>query len=836
MAEQGVAADISAPSGVSTGVAAGRDTASTTRSDATDPHSVLVATLRLQIADLHSQVSGLNSKLVQSYDRLGNLEDELHHHTEQNVALRTRAEKLEEERRSFEERMEGGVLVERREIQTELTRMMDKLLEEAAHRGKAEADKATIESELDELSATLFSEANQMVAMERITRANAVAKAVSLETSLRDTEAMMVSQAEQLRNLSTQFEEADAERKLLAEQLAAAAIGGAVVSGSVAALASTSNHQLDSQKGTRDVKQNPVYPNAIYSNSKGALMSSSEALRSANNLHSAPSSPYTSAMLGFSLSHPLPLLYTDVLPYTEFISFVRYLRQVRRQALARPPSHPSSESRISSGTFGSIYSSTKHDSSAAPPVLGPVLKGATQEQSNALYQQLPVSTHTSQAFLKRCIEEDTDPALRLDLAPALNFLSRRTINASIIEGTVNIEPAHRTIPSDRCALCGAALIQKFGGGHIRVASSAEEAASGSGSRPTVRKMLNSSWSFGRPSTLSGETASTPASPTIGHGFDHNSPSGAHLSIHVFKAGDNSTTKYPLCPHYCLPRLRAVCDFWTFIRSLERALLLNEGVARPYYDAPAESAPAPRSTLDTPGSRVAESGLGLSPLHIDRSQSAPPATQPDEPRAVKTPPQTEEPTEPADTSADITTNGLGDTSTEMPITGHVVEQGAKAAHADEPAAMPTLETSEKNSPSSASSVTEGFEDASDAHSAEPEVAPAVRASLVVEDSKGLSASPDATPMSTTVQLPEQAKETPQPPPLPPRDIISTKPASPALPPRSRPPPQPISTAMSGASEQPQAMTQSEWEEKWWSEIVKLKETMFWYRVGAAFSFA
>lgn len=85
----------------------------THRSNANDPSSALQATLRLQIADLTSQVTSFNTKLVNAYARMGDLEDELNRSESRNVLLKRRVADLEQERRQWQERVEGGLLVEK---------------------------------------------------------------------------------------------------------------------------------------------------------------------------------------------------------------------------------------------------------------------------------------------------------------------------------------------------------------------------------------------------------------------------------------------------------------------------------------------------------------------------------------------------------------------------------------------------------------------------------------------------------------------------------------------------------------------------------------------------
>lgn len=72
-----------------------------------------LSALKNQIAELTSQVTSLNGKLVQSYNRVGGLEDDIHGRSMEAKALQTKVEKLEAERKTWEERYEGGLLVEK---------------------------------------------------------------------------------------------------------------------------------------------------------------------------------------------------------------------------------------------------------------------------------------------------------------------------------------------------------------------------------------------------------------------------------------------------------------------------------------------------------------------------------------------------------------------------------------------------------------------------------------------------------------------------------------------------------------------------------------------------
>jgi hypothetical protein len=73
------------------------------------PNNNLVSTLKQEVSDLNAQLHNLNSKLVSSFHRISDLEDE----KERVIELRRRVEELEKEKAEWERALEGGSLVER---------------------------------------------------------------------------------------------------------------------------------------------------------------------------------------------------------------------------------------------------------------------------------------------------------------------------------------------------------------------------------------------------------------------------------------------------------------------------------------------------------------------------------------------------------------------------------------------------------------------------------------------------------------------------------------------------------------------------------------------------
>ena len=177
-----------------------------------DAQDLVISSLRSQVQDLVSQVTELNNKLVKSYDRVSDLEDDLHVTSSSLRASSVKVSQLELERSQHLSALDTGLLVEKSHVTAELTRLMEKATEEAARRGQAESAQSAIEKDLDDVSAALFNQANIMVAEARLDRARSDRKAEEAERALREAEDVVRLMQQQLQAL--QGEKEEAERKM----------------------------------------------------------------------------------------------------------------------------------------------------------------------------------------------------------------------------------------------------------------------------------------------------------------------------------------------------------------------------------------------------------------------------------------------------------------------------------------------------------------------------------------------------------------------------------------------------------------------------------------------
>lgn len=191
-------------------------TASSRASDP-DAQEMLISSLRSQIQDLFSQVTGLNNKLVTSYDRVSDLEDSLHVASANLRASNIKISQLELERTEHLSALNTGLLVEKSHVTSELSRLMEKATEEAAQRGQAESARAAIEKDLDDLSASLFGQANSMVAEARYAQHLSERKAEASERGFKGAEEAVQLMQQQMQTL--QADKEDAEQKFEEMQL-----------------------------------------------------------------------------------------------------------------------------------------------------------------------------------------------------------------------------------------------------------------------------------------------------------------------------------------------------------------------------------------------------------------------------------------------------------------------------------------------------------------------------------------------------------------------------------------------------------------------------------------
>lgn len=183
---------------------------------------------------------------------------------------------------------------------------------------------------------------------------------------------------------------------------------------------------------------------------------------------------------------------TDLQAYDDFRELLTLSRG------SKPPSRAGSGSYaglnvMSLAGFGSGVASTN----------GSPTKGVTNSPNGSLSSQFGSHVPLKDTrFYKRVLMEDIEPTLRLDLAPGISWLTRRTVLSGICDGTLVVEPM-----------------------------------------PTITKK------YEFPCTVCGERR----------------PGPQHERTHRFRTSDSETAqRYSLCLQ-CLERIRSCCEFTGYLR-------------------------------------------------------------------------------------------------------------------------------------------------------------------------------------------------------------------------------------------------------------------------------
>ncbi|KAI0130127.1 GDP/GTP exchange factor Sec2p [Xylariales sp. AK1849] len=425
--------------------------------------------------DLNDEVATLSTKLINSINHQTTLDDTLSTTRQELEASKEKVRDLEEKVARQQEFLSGDVWVKRKSVEGEKSKLLSRIVEEKKQRTQVEQDKRKIEQELENLTAALFEEANKMVisAKEEAQKDQEVVQRKNdlLKAQLADTEGLLKSQQEQLTQLKVVMEQMTVER--------------------------------DDHSGT--TPSSPGF--SKFDPRDDDTRVSDTASQSGLTEPFSPTYPT-------SFTHLLqPVLRTDLSSYEDFLTLVKTSKKAPSRAssgsysglnpllnLASAGSAPSNASTSSLSTAGTASANMSPQTPNTPA------SAISSTSSSAL---LPPLKDTK--FYKRALAEDIEPTLRLDIAPGLSWLARRSVLTSMTEGTMVVEPVPTNSPFAAiskpqfysCSLCG-----------------------------------------------------------------ENRKDIPHLRMHRFRTSEaESAQRYPLCK-YCLSRVRSTCDFLGFLRMVK----------------------------------------------------------------------------------------------------------------------------------------------------------------------------------------------------------------------------------------------------------------------------
>jgi len=353
------------------------------------------------------------------------LDDALQATRHELAAARERVTALEYAAKEHEDMLRQGLLVRRTDTVQIEESLRSEIVEERKKRSAAEKDKRSLELELESLTSSLFEEANNMVADARRAHADSEKRIEQLKGRLADSEALLANHQQQLRELKTVL------------------------------------HHIQNERDQDDTKPytTPSTPTAL-THDKNARLSNEANLSLDEPQAFVPQHP-----LHFS-SLIQPVLRTDLQSYDDF------------NVLLNSSKNAPLNGRAQSGNFAGL--NVRGLGSLANPIQSTVMnamQAASRERdhpaSPAMTPSTPTSSNTSMApgspsdaattlkesrFYKRVLSEDIEPTLRLDMAPGLSWLARRTVLNSMAQGSLTIEPMSAHVApryiTPPCALCG----------------------------------------------------------------------------------------------------------------------------------------------------------------------------------------------------------------------------------------------------------------------------------------------------------------------------------------------------------------------------------------------
>ncbi|KAJ6787379.1 hypothetical protein PWT90_09760 [Aphanocladium album] len=430
--------------------------------------------------DLSDEIATLSTKLINAINHQTALDDTLTATRQELQTAHGRIRELEEQNESQREMMAGDVWIRKSTVETDKRAMKAKLDAEVSKRLDTESAKKRIEQELETLTTALFEEANKMVIVakeESKEREDAVQRKNDLlKAQLEESEVLLKNQQTQL-----------AELKRVMETMST----------------------QDDEKTNTTAPSSPGLPRLD--------TIAGDRLPPPDSATASPLPDFFAPAPPTSYQHLiLPVLRHDLGAYDDFINLAHQ-------------SHRRAGSRISSGSMGGLAAlglglagstSSGHMSNASTSSLpNPASAGSGPSSPNTPAsstqgtpnQQLPIPALKETRFYKRVVVEDIEPTLRLDSAPGLSWLARRSVLTAVTDGTLVVEPVPTNVnyaPAARpqlfpCALCGEARKEE-----------------------------------------------------------------QYLRNHRFRTSESpSAQRYPLCK-YCLGRVRSTCGFLGFLRMVK----------------------------------------------------------------------------------------------------------------------------------------------------------------------------------------------------------------------------------------------------------------------------
>ncbi|KAG0268809.1 rab guanine nucleotide exchange factor S2 [Linnemannia exigua] len=557
------------------------------------PDDPLIPYVKAQIDDLTAQNSNLvaendslSSKLVESTEGRMDLDQQLTITQMELQVAQKEIKVLQASQKHYEQLLamiSSGQLIEKKDVQP----VIENLAYESQRRSQIESSKLKLESELEDLSKSLFEEANRMVNEERQATYMAGKKVESLERQLDEVLDLCKSERDQLVELKGRMEKLSEEKDLVQRERDAfefalvqlqqqkeqqlqhaqmlnsssqhmsnsAAIRRGMSSPSTSAVSGSAsgagtngnttppglNVEIASTIGSR--KQVPHYdPRYHRSSAASSVKSKTDSCYFSDGDHPGshlPNDPNEDKVpsLGFHLWDP------------SFIEFKTYMESLfgtgagaganRKVSTDSRTLHTPNPSIASSG-ITSMYSfnlmMTKATTPAAPPAANAVI---------------PINTLLSNCkLLKKMSAEDVEATLRFEPGNLLSWTQRKRLMTAVTDNTLVVEAVPMN-PNHHHHHSGAPS-------PVAVAASGQLLAPGTANTATTMT----------------STASRPNCALCGHSIT------TPLS-YQYRLTDTANESRTICP-YCRTRLTSVCTFYSVLRMISKRIISSTTTPEKLY--------------------------------------------------------------------------------------------------------------------------------------------------------------------------------------------------------------------------------------------------------------
>ncbi|OQE16791.1 hypothetical protein PENFLA_c026G04797 [Penicillium flavigenum] len=358
--------------------------------------------------DLSNEVAALSVKLIQAINNQTNLDDSLVATRQELELAQGKIQALEFQNEKYRRDIDNKVYIKKVDSDREISQLRDALAEETVQRLAAEKGRKNIEQEVETLTAALFEEANKMVAAAKIEREAVEKKNEQLRSQVKDTESLLASHQDQLAELKSVMQAMNLHKDDLESR------------------ATPSSPDEVSQAQGSSSQETELEPAPV-------LIGNPE------ELTPGPSSSFPQLLR--------MVCRTDLQAYEDFRDLLVLSRS------SKPPS------RAASGSYGglNVMGLASFASGGSPSSTSSPTKGFTHSPNGSTSSTAGSNFSLKETrFYKRVLMEDIEPTLRLDLAPGISWLTRRTVLSGICEGSLVVEPMP---PSSKkfefpCSVCG----------------------------------------------------------------------------------------------------------------------------------------------------------------------------------------------------------------------------------------------------------------------------------------------------------------------------------------------------------------------------------------------